>query len=114
MWAILWNLWLRGQETKCIPEMSFAWATDPLSTLDVFTIYHNAGIAGDLMEYGKDAEDNKLSYPCFYKGKYHQGLNPFTDTQIDIVLNHEESKKHCNWYYTKKLKELNDKYHIDY
>jgi hypothetical protein len=104
MWAILWNLWLRKQETKCIQEMAFAWAPDPLSKLETHTIYHNAGIAGDM-------QDN---YPCFYKGKYHQGGNPFLDTQIDIVLNHEESKKHCTWYYANKLKELNNKYHINY
>jgi hypothetical protein len=31
-------------------------------------------------------------YPAFYKGKYHTGLNPMLDTQIDIVINSEESK----------------------
>lgn len=104
MWALLWNLWLREVEVKVIPEMDFAWAPDPISKLDTHTIYHNAGIVGEI-------QDN---YPCFYKGKYHTGTDPFKDTQIDIVLNHEESKKHCIWFYAKALKELHEKYHLDY
>ena len=30
MWAVLWNLWFREQETKVVPEIAFAWATDPI------------------------------------------------------------------------------------
>jgi hypothetical protein len=43
MWAVLWNGWLAGNETKVISEMDFSWATDPSSRWNETTIYHNAG-----------------------------------------------------------------------
>lgn len=104
MWGILWNLWLENKEVKIIPELDFAWAPDPITKLQTHKIYHNAGIASPI-------QDN---YPCFYKGKYHTGQDPMIDTQIDVVLNHEESKKHCTWFYTFKLDELRKKYNLKY
>lgn len=104
MWSLLWNLWFRQVEVKVIPEMDFAWAPDPITKLDTHPIYHNAGIVGE-------TQDN---YPCFYKGKYIGGMDPFKDKQLDIVLNHEESKKHCIWFYAKALKELHEKYQLNY
>ena len=56
MWAVLWNVWFREQETRVVPEMAFAWATDPISKLDTHTIFHNAGIVS---ETGN-------GYPAFY------------------------------------------------
>jgi len=44
MWAVLWNGWLRGNETKVTPEMSFGWATDSIESWDQHTIFHNAGV----------------------------------------------------------------------
>ena len=44
MWAVLWNGWKRGNETKVVPELSFGWATDPAHMWDNNTIYHNAGV----------------------------------------------------------------------
>lgn len=104
MWAILWNLWLRNQETKCIPEMAFAWATDSIDKLKTHTIFHNAGISDSIMD----------NIPRFYKGKYHRGEDPTKDPHLNVVLNHEESKKTCTWYYANKLKELSQKYRINY
>ena len=43
MWAVLWNGWLEGNETKVVPEMDFSWATDSINRWDETTIYHNAG-----------------------------------------------------------------------
>ena len=43
MWAVLWNGWLAGNETKVVPEMDFSWATDPINRWNETTIYHNAG-----------------------------------------------------------------------
>ena len=43
MWAVLWNGWLGGNETKVVKEMDFSWATDLTSRWDETTIYHNAG-----------------------------------------------------------------------
>lgn len=104
MWAVLWNIWLRGQTTKVVPELSFAWSTDPIERLEDFSILHNAGIVS--------TDGN--GYPAFYKGKYHLGLNPMTDPHLDVVISSEESKKHCNWFYAKKLKELSEKYNLIY
>jgi hypothetical protein len=44
MWAVLWNGWLAGNETKVVPEMDFSWATDSSSRWNETTIYHNAGV----------------------------------------------------------------------
>lgn len=104
MWAVLWNIWLRDQETKVVPEMAFAWATDPISKLDTHTIFHNAGIVS---ETGN-------GYPAFYKGKYHMGTDPTKDPNLDMIINHEESKKYCTSFYATKLKEIKDKYKLDY
>ena len=43
MWAVLWNGWLRGNETKVVSEMDFSWATDSSNRWDETNIYHNAG-----------------------------------------------------------------------
>lgn len=104
MWAVLWNLWFREQETKVVPELDFAWATDPLSKLDSHTIFHNAGITGTEMN----------GYPCFYKGKYHQGTDPTKDPHLDDVLNNIQSQKYCTWFYANELNNIKHKYKINY
>ena len=104
MWAVLWNLWVREYDTKVIPEMGFAWGPDPITKLKTHPIYHNAGIVST--EQG--------GYPCFYKGKYHSGGDPTKDPHLDVVLNNEESMKHCTGYYASKLKELKNKYNLNY
>lgn len=104
MWAILWNLWIREQETKVIPEMGFSWSTDLITKLEDYPIMHNAGIISSYM--GK--------VPYFYKGKYHQGSDPTIDPHLDIVLNHEVTKTKCNWYYANALKKLKEKYNLNY
>jgi hypothetical protein len=95
MWAVVWNLWVRDLETKVIPEMNFAWSVDLISKLDTCNILHNAGVSSDFMPY-----------PCFHKGKYHTGKNPQLDSHIDVILNSEESKKYCTYFYTQQLKKL--------
>jgi hypothetical protein len=104
MWAVLWNIWFREQETKVVPELAFAWATDPITKLDTHTIFHNAGIVS---ETGN-------GYLAFYKGKYHMGTDPTKDANLDRILNNEESKKYCTWFYATKLNEIKNKYKLDY
>lgn len=104
MWLVLWELWRRGQETKVVKELEFCWVHDNLSKLDKCGIYHNAGATNEGTE----------EFPVFYKGKYHQGNNPMLDPHLDKILNNEESKKHCTWYYVKKMDELRTKYNISY
>lgn len=100
LWAVQYNLWKYGKTTKVVEPLTFSWSPDPISKLEQCNIFHNAGIAST----------DQGGYPCFYKGKYVNGLNPFTDPQLDEILNNEESKKHCTWYYANKLRELSIKY----
>lgn len=104
MWAVLWNLWLKDKETKVVPELDFAWSTDPIEKLNTVTILHNAGIVSE----------SGNGYPAFYKGKYHLGSDPMIDKHLDVVLQDETSKKHCTWFYTKKLRDLDEKYNLVY
>lgn len=104
MWAVLWALWYNKQEAKVISEMDFAWSTDNISRLTTTSILHNAGIGSD----------NSNGYPAFYKGKYHQGQNPFDDSHLQIVMNNEVSKNHCTHYYLSQLMDLKNKYNLQY
>ena len=104
MWAVLWNIWLREQETKNIPELEFCWSSDPIEKLDRTTLLHNAGITGQ----------TSMGYPAFYKGAYHAGKDPFLDTHLDKVLNDETTKKKANHYYLTQLIEIKTKYNINY
>jgi hypothetical protein len=47
MWAVLWNAWLRGNETKVTPELDFCWATDTINRWEETSIFHNAGATPD-------------------------------------------------------------------
>ena len=104
LWTVLWNLWLLNKEVKVVSELDFAWATEPIEKLNSCTIYHNAGVAGKYMN----------NIPYFYKGAYHTGQNPLLDDHLNIIIQSEESKKYCTWYYTNKLLELKNKYNINY
>jgi hypothetical protein len=104
MWAVLYNLWYDKQITKVIPELDFAWATDPISKLDRVSIFHNAGIVSNTAN----------GYPAFFKGNYHTGGNPVTDPHLQVVMNDANSQKHCTHYYTKQLLNLKDKYNLQY
>jgi hypothetical protein len=104
MWAVLWNLWLREKEVKVIPELDFAWSSDPIEKLDNIGILHNAGIV----------ENSQGTAPTFYKGLYHNGKNPFDDPHLQTVLNSEESKKLCNHYYLTRMFDVKQKYNLNY
>lgn len=96
LWAVQFNLWFFNRESKTVKELDFAWSTDPISKIDTYPILHNAGIVS---ETGN-------GYPAFYKGKYHMGTDPTKDPYLQVILNNEESKKYCTWYYTNKLNKL--------
>ena len=104
LWAVQFNLWFFNRTSKVAKELDFAWSTDPISKIDTYPILHNAGIVS---ETGN-------GYPAFYKGKYHQGIDPTIDPQLQVILNDEQSQKYCTWYYTKKLLELKNKFNIKY
>jgi hypothetical protein len=48
MWAVLWNLWYTGHETKIVTDLSFSWATDTIATYERHPILHMAGVTEDL------------------------------------------------------------------
>lgn len=104
MWAVLWNIWLRGQETKVIPEMEFSWSSDPIAKLQRTGILHNAGIVGN----------TQGDIPTFYKGNYHTGNSPFEDPYFYKVLHDEKSKTLCNHYYVEQMFNLKQKYKLNY
>ena len=104
MWAVLWNLWRRGDVTQVVPEMEFSWASDPMTKVERLGIFHNAGIVGDSMG----------EIPTFYKGKYHGGTDPFTDSHLEYVYNNEKSKMLGTHFYVSRLLELKEKYNLTY
>jgi hypothetical protein len=104
MWAVLWNLWRVGGVTQVVPEMEFAWASDQIEKVGRLGIFHNAGMVGDTMG----------EIPTFYKGKYHNGLDPFTDSHLEYVYNNEKSKMLGTHFYVSRLLELKEKYNLTY
>jgi hypothetical protein len=83
MWAVLWNGWMLGNETKVVPEMNFSWATDPKHRWEETTIFHNAGVTGT----GKH----------FYKGIYQQQLPYNIEDTFD--------EQFCSKLYFNEIKE---------
>lgn len=90
MWAVLWNAWIFGHETKVIPEMNFTWATDLVERWNEATIYHNAGVTCSCgRQFYKANYMDKLPYGIednFSKTK--NGYNYFLEIQ-------ETAKKSC-------------------
>ena len=83
MWAVLWGGWLRGNETKVVPELDFSWGTDGVDRWDQTSIYHNAGIT---------CACNKQ----FYKGM-HMDVLPY-----DIKIENFNETKNC-YNYVKEI-----------
>lgn len=69
MWAVLWNLWIFGKQTKVIKELDFTWATEPVINWDKNAIFHNAGVISS-------------KTGLFYKGEYIHKIPP-KDLNID-------------------------------
>ena len=84
MWSLLWNIWLKGYETKVDSRLDFGWSTDPISSVEKYFILHNAGVSGN---------DVNL----FYKAKYMNRL-PYNDAlQVD--------ENRASSYYWKEVQE---------
>lgn len=62
MWAVLWNGWLKGNETQVVPEMNFSWATDSKNRWEETTIFHNAGVVSPGDKFYKGEYIDKLPY----------------------------------------------------
>lgn len=88
MWAVLWNAWLSGYQTKIVKDLDFCWATDLIIQWEDTGIYHNAGAVVD---------DGNL----FLKTK-HQ-VSPFNK---DL----KASDVYCSFNYVKEIREAEINY----
>jgi hypothetical protein len=85
MWAVLWNAWYFGHDSKVVPEMEFAWPTQPIDKWKDHTIFHNAGV-------------NNSGEGMFFKGAY---INKFP---YDIKLE-DFSKEKGSYRYVEQILE---------
>jgi hypothetical protein len=84
MWSVLWNGWIKGNETEVVKEMDFCWATDIKNRWEETTIFHNAGVTGA----GK----------YFYKGNYMNSLPYNVEDTFD--------EQFCSKLYYQEIKEV--------
>jgi hypothetical protein len=104
MWAVLWNAWLLGKETKVVPELSFAWATDHISKWDQVAIFHNAGAGPQPMKV------NDVEHQIFFKGFYaNNERSPFDKKEEPYLL--ATSPDYCSYNYVQQIIEVRDKYY---
>jgi len=63
MWALLWNAWKSGHETKVDSRLDFGWTTHGIDTVEKHWILHNAGVMADQKDlFYKANYMNKLPY----------------------------------------------------
>lgn len=84
MWSLLWNIWLKGYETKVDSRLNFGWSTCSISSIEKNWILHNAGVS---------PTDTGL----FYKANYTNRL-PYNEE-----LNLDENR--ASSYYWKEVQE---------
>ena len=82
MWAVLWNAWLYGNETKVVPELDFCWATDSINRWNDTSIFHNAGVTPDRKD-------------LFFKSDYIN-THPYN-------IENTFSSKHCSYNYFQEI-----------
>lgn len=117
MWAVLWNLWALGKETRVVRELNFAWATDEIESLKDKAILHNAGVTGDSVIRTRLKDENgqniKVNAPAFYKGAFKDGTSPYEAMPyLTKVVEDETSKKFCTSYYVEYMLKHKDKLHF--
>lgn len=84
MWAVLWNLWKWGKQTKVDDYFDFAWATSTIEDWERLNIFHNAGIT-------------ETGHGFFFKGDYmHNPLNK------ELQIREKSAQKHY-YEYVKKV-----------
>jgi len=111
MWAVLWNVWKRGYETRTPPELDFAWSSSGIENWDKVYLYHDAGATGE--PFYVDGEAHWL----FYKRGQRIEISPnnyaylrnYTDNQrspYDDDLSWV-SPKFCSYNYVQAINESN-------
>lgn len=81
MWAVLWNGWKRGHQTKCHEDLQFSWATSTEDEYYKYNIMHNAGVTS-------------VKSGLFYKAAYFSKL-PYRECLT--VKENTASKKYYEW-----------------
>lgn len=114
MWAVLYNLWHRGKQTRVVPEMDFSWSSDRIDRLEKTALLHNAGITSEssLKTRARDANGNQItvSASAFYKGKFLDGTNPYSKADyLEEVATNPDSKLFCTSYYASYMLKHKDK-----
>jgi len=68
MWAILWNIWLSGSETRIHDALDFCWTTQDISNWESKNILHYSGVVkeGDARHFRKA---DYLRYTPYYSNK---------------------------------------------
>lgn len=84
MWAVLWNAWYFGHDSKVVPEMDFTWPTHSIDNWKKNVIFHNAGVNND-------------TEGMFFKAKYSGNKLPY-----DIKLK-DFSEKKCSYRYVEEI-----------
>jgi len=87
MWAVLWNAWNFGHDTKVVPEMNFTWPIHPIDSWEKNVIFHNAGVTRNTYK-----EDR-----TFFKADYMAGNFPY-----NINLD-EFSTEKCSYKYVQEI-----------
>ena len=88
MWAILWNAWLKGNETKVVPELDFCWATDNIKRWNEVSIFHNAGVTPERKD-------------LFFKGDFINYL-PYN---VENIF----SSEYCSYNYFQEILKTKEK-----
>ena len=96
MWAVLWNIWLLGKETKITDKLDFSWATDTISIYNKKPILHMAGVTDDV-------KNTK-----FYKGEFID-VNPLHKLKNNPNFFDYIDKNSATVKYVEILKELIEK-----
>ena len=101
MWAVLWNAWKKGVETKIDSELDFCWPKDHISRWYATKILHNAGV------FQKDKESYfckllyKTSNPYYVDYSYLKG-----NTCSTIFVDHINRSFHLQNKNKRILKDL--------
>ena len=93
-----WVAWARGMETRVVPELDFAWATDHISKWDNVNIFHNAGAGEAPMRVGN------VDHQLFYKGLFPYVNNhwtPFDNREESYLL--ATSPDYCSYKYVEEI-----------
>jgi hypothetical protein len=88
MWAVLWNAWYFGHETKIVKKLDFCWATDVIERWKKTNIYHNAGAV--------------VNNGVYFLKTQHQ-ISPFNK---ELTC----SEEYCSSNYVKEIKETENNF----